>query len=191
MAIDRIRIIKWESPASGGTETDFEPTEIDPHEDYADVRGVALQSATSDDDHVVFSRDDDGNMTFQDEANVTPLTLSDLVAGTGGLTADAHKTLRQLIHFIADGPAEGFATGAYREVTGTIFPTAVIWWESSGKLKKIVERLLTWTGVNVTTDKWKVYDTDGSTVLWTITDTVSYSGIFETSRTRAIVSGDA
>lgn len=104
---------------------------------------------------------------------------------------DEHKVLRQLIHFIEDGPAEGFASGAYREVTGTSFPTAIVWWETSSKLKKIVERLLTWTGVNLTTDKWKVYDTDGSTVLWTVTDAVSYSGVFESNRTRTITSGDA
>lgn len=106
---------------------------------------------------------------------------------------DTHKTLRQLIHFISEGPAEGFASGAYREQlpSGDIFPTSVIWYTDSGKTDKIVERLITWTGVNVTQDKWKIYDTDGSTVLWTITDAISYSGIVETNRTRTITSGDA
>lgn len=111
--------------------------------------------------------------------------------GGSGISEAQHRVLRQLIHFIEDGPAEGFASGAYREVTGTVFPTALVWWESSSKIKKIVERLITWTGVNVTTDKWKVYDIDGSTVLWTVTDTINYSGLFETDRTRVIVSGDA
>jgi len=109
----------------------------------------------------------------------------DLRSGTG-ITAEQHKVLRQLIHFIDDGPAEGFASGAYKETTGTVFPTAEIWYESSSKAKKIVERLMTWTGANLTTDVWKIYDTDGSTVLWTVTDTVNYSGIFETDRTRVI-----
>ena len=119
-------------------------------------------------------------------------SVKSLTAGaTSGITADQHKVLRQLIHFIEDGPAEGFASGAYREITGTTFPTAIIWYTDSGKTHKIVERLLTWTGINLTTDKWKVYDTDGSTVLWTISDAISYSGIFETSRTRTITSGDA
>lgn len=118
-------------------------------------------------------------------------TLSQILASATGITEAAHRTLRTLIHFIDDGPADGFATGAYKEITGTVFPTALVWWESSAKLKKIVERLVTWTGAFPTTDKWKVYSTDGSTVLWTVTDTISYSGAFETSRTRAIVSGDA
>jgi len=103
-----------------------------------------------------------------------------------GITADQHKVLRQLIHFIDDGPAEGFASGAYKETTGTVFPTAAVWWESSSKLKKIVSLDVTWTGVNPTTEVWKMYGTDGSTVLATVTDTVVYSGIFETSRTRSI-----
>ena len=109
------------------------------------------------------------------------------LTGTG-LSEAQHRTLRQLIHFIEEGPAEGFATGAYKETTPAgPFPTSEIWWESSGKSKKIVELTTTWTGVLPTTEEWKMYDTDGSTVLVTVTDTVSYSGVFETSRTRAIV----
>lgn len=104
----------------------------------------------------------------------------------GGISEAQHKALRQLIHFIDDGPAEGFTSGAYREVAGTVFPTAIVWWESSSKLKKIVERLMTWTGSKLTTDQWKIYDTDGSTVLATVTDAINYSGAFETNRTRTI-----
>lgn len=106
----------------------------------------------------------------------------------GGISEAQHRTLRQLIHFIEEGPAGGFASGAYKETlpSGSPFPTSVIWWESSSKLKKIVERSITWTGANPTTDQWEVYDTDGSTVLATVTDTISYSGPFETTRSRVI-----
>ena len=109
----------------------------------------------------------------------------------GGISADQHKTLRQLIHFIDDGPAEGFTSGAYKETlsSGSLFPTSIIWWESSSKINKIVEHLLTWTGINVTTSQWKIYDTDGSTVLWIVTDSISYSGIVEITRTRTIAAG--
>ena len=102
-----------------------------------------------------------------------------------------HKTLRQLIHFINEGPTEGFASGAFKDTTGTAFPTAIVWYTDSGKTDKIVERLITWSGTKVTVDKWKIYDTDGSTVLWTVSDAISYSGVFETDRTRTITSGDA
>jgi len=38
----------------------------------------------------------------------------------------------------------------------------------------------------INTSEWKMYDTDGSTVLATVTDTFSYSGIFSTGQTRTI-----
>jgi hypothetical protein len=115
----------------------------------------------------------------------SPITWVLISAGPG-LSEATHSALRQLIHFIDNGPAEGFASGAYREMTGTVFPTAIIWYDkaTSGK-KKIVEKLITWTGVNPTTIVWKMYNAS-ETLLVTITDTVTYSGVFETSRTRAI-----
>ena len=106
------------------------------------------------------------------------------------LTANSHKSLRQLIHFIDDGPAEGFATGAYRETlpSNNPFPTSFIWWESAAKIKKILEKTYTYNA-NKTVNQidWKMYDTDGTTVLVTVTDTITYLGIFEVSRTRSII----
>jgi len=110
-----------------------------------------------------------------------------LIAGGSGITAEQHKTLRQLIHFIDDGPAEGFTSGAYKETTPSgPFPTLEVWWESSAKLKKITQLATTWTGAFISQEQWKVYDTDGSTCLATVTDAITYSGVFESSRTRTI-----
>jgi hypothetical protein len=104
-----------------------------------------------------------------------------------GVSEAQHKTLRQLIHFVDDGPAEGFASGAYKETTPAgPFPTLEVWWESAAKLKKIVQLATTWTGPNITQEQWKVFDVDGSTCLATVTDSISYSGAFEASRTRTI-----
>lgn len=115
------------------------------------------------------------------------LATDEIIYASGSLTPTQHQILRQLIHFINDGPAGGFASGAYKETTPTgPFPTSEIWWESSAKLKKIVSLDTTWTGVKITQEVWKVYDTDGVTVLQTITDAISYSGVFESSRTRTI-----
>ena len=143
---------------------------------------VALNEESTDPTTAGAFRYVSGSFRFLDSTGVF-----DPRAGSG-LTENAHKTLRQLIHFIEEGPAEGFASGAYREQlpSASVFPTSVIWWESSSKLKKIVERTITWTGANPTTDEWKIYDTDGSTALVTISDSISYSGIFETTRTRTI-----
>jgi len=110
----------------------------------------------------------------------------DGAVSAGGLTEGAHRVLRQMIHFIDNGPAEGFASGAYRETTGAVFPTAIIWYTDSGKTDKIVEKNITWVGVNPTVIEWKIYDDDGSTLLATVSDAITYSGIFETSRTRTI-----
>ncbi len=114
------------------------------------------------------------------------------VIGAGGsLTESQHKTLRQLVH-LADGvggPMEGFASGAYRETLplGNPFPTSIIWWESSAQLKKLVEKEITRNGnQDPITIIWKVYDTDGTTILATLTDTITYDGPFETTRTRTI-----
>lgn len=108
-----------------------------------------------------------------------------------GVSAAQHRTLRQLVH-LADGggPFEGFTTGAYQEIlpSANPFPTSIIWWTSVAKTHKIVELALTYNvNKTVATQQWKAYDTDGSTVLATVTDTWAYSGVFPTSRTRAIV----
>lgn len=106
--------------------------------------------------------------------------------GNEVFTSEAHKALRQLIHFIDNGPAEGFASGSYREITGGVFPTAITWYNSSGgSKKKIVEKLISWTGVLPTIITWKSYDIDEN-LLVTITDTITYSGVFEINRTRTI-----
>lgn len=115
----------------------------------------------------------------------------DFRSGSGGITEAQHKVIRQLIHFIDDGPAEGFTTGAYKEVLGGVFPTSIIWWESSSKLKKIVEKIITRSGggatpVTPTPIVWKIYDSDGSTVLAEVSDAITYSSVFEVSRIRAI-----
>jgi len=118
--------------------------------------------------------------------------LTDYSISTGELTIDEHKVLRQLIHLTdgVGGPMEGFTSGAYREITptGNPFPTAVIWYDDATKTKKIVEKALTYNAnKTINTLQWKVYDTDGVTVLATVTDTMAYSSVFETSRTRTIV----
>lgn len=110
--------------------------------------------------------------------------------GGSGITETQHRTLRQLIHLAEEGgPFEGFASGAYQETLPSAdpFPTSIIWWTDNTKVDKIVEETITYNAnKTINTDEWKVYDVDGSTVLATVTDTMTYSGVFETSRTRTI-----
>lgn len=117
---------------------------------------------------------------------VRDATNTSWVAADAGWTPTAHEALRQLIHFIDGGPAEGFASGAYREITGTLLPSAIIWYDQAGAgKKKIVSKEIAYSGVFPTTITWKMYDA-AETLLVTVTDTLSYSGAFETSRTRTI-----
>lgn len=189
---DRVQLRKNESAAGGGDAADDDlgfPALLNPNEDAPEVQGLFLQPPSPSvvrDKLVWITRDGSGNLLFRDVADGTERTLSDLVAGAGGLTILGHRTLRQLIHFIDNGPAEGFASGAYREIAGTVFPSAIIWWDTSSKVNKIVEKTISYTSSLPTTIVWKMYDTDGSTVLATVTDAINYSGVFETNRTRTI-----
>ncbi len=102
---------------------------------------------------------------------------------------ESHDTLRKLIHLADRGPFEGFASGAYKETLPVAdpFPTSIVWYSNSGKTQKIVEKTIAYDlSKNPTTITWEAYESDGITVIATVTDTVSYSGVFETSRTRAI-----
>ena len=187
MAIDRVQPLKLESPASGGTEEDLFPTSTDRNEDYLDSRGLAVQDGSSNDETTVIDRS--GNdMRFTDGNNVSPVTLTQLLESAGGgITTAQHKALKDLIHFLDDGPGDGWASGSFKETlpSANPFPTSEVWWTSPGKTAKIVSLDIT-RNANQTPaiEVWKIYDTDGSTVLVTITDTMSYSGIFETTRTR-------
>ncbi len=97
-----------------------------------------------------------------------------------------HEKLRQLIHFIDEGPGHGFLTGAFKQVVGGLFYTNIVWWESAAMLKKIVEKIVDRSDVvfppSVT---WNMYDESGA-IVQTITDTITYLNAAETSRTRTI-----
>jgi hypothetical protein len=149
----------------------------------ATLREAASGFVATDVGKLARQTDDDSLWMLTEDDPVTWIAVG---GGGTGISAEAHKVLRQLIHFIDNGPAEGFASGAYREITGTTFPTAVVWYTDAGvSKKKIVEKLITWTGSLPTTITWKVYDAS-EVLLATVTDTITYAGVFEISRTRAI-----
>lgn len=109
--------------------------------------------------------------------------------GGGGITPFEHETLRQLIHFIDEGPGDGFASGAFKEIlpSGSPFPTSVTWYLDVGKTKKLVEKFVTYTNTAFpTTIHWNMYDFDGVTIVHTVIDTITYDTAFEATRTRAI-----
>lgn len=111
------------------------------------------------------------------------------LSSSSGISSSDHQTLRQLIHFIDDGPAFGFPNGCYKEVlpAGDPFPTLEIWWESPAKLKKIVQLEVTRSvGQLPLVEAWKMFGTNGTTVIEQVTDTITYSGVFELFRSRSL-----
>jgi hypothetical protein len=109
--------------------------------------------------------------------------------GGGGLTPDEHETLRQLIHFIDEGPGHGFAATAYKIVlpTGNPFPTSMTWYLDAGLTIKLVDKLITYNAMKFPIVlEWRMYDTDGVTIIHTVTDTITYSSAFESTRTRMV-----
>lgn len=44
---DKIKPLKFENPGTGGIETDYLPTEADPTEDYAAIKGIAFENSDS------------------------------------------------------------------------------------------------------------------------------------------------
>lgn len=109
--------------------------------------------------------------------------------GGGGSLEPAHKTLRDLIHFIDEGPGDGFASGAFKEVlpSGSPFPTSIIWYLDVAKTKKLVEKFVTYNASHFPiTIQWNMYDFDGVTLIHTVTDAITYNTAFEATRVRTI-----
>jgi hypothetical protein len=126
---------------------------------------------------------------LRNDVDVAFHQIEDEIDNVLGLTGPAHASIRQLIHLANGGPMEGFTSGAYLEYLpgGDPFPTSATWWDSPTKTKKIVEQVVTYNpNKTVATETWRCFDTDGVTVLATLVDTISYSGVFESSRVRTI-----
>lgn len=75
--------------------------------------------------------------------------------------------------------------GLYREITGGVFPTAITWYTNAGKGTKVKEISITRDGNQLpTVIVWRFYD--AGVLARTYTDTITYSGVTETSRTRVV-----
>lgn len=110
----------------------------------------------------------------------------DAGSGSGDLIND-HPKLRQLIHFIDDGPADGFDSGSYKVIIGQPFPTIIIWYEDITETKKIFEKIIDYNNDQLPiTVTYKMYDEDGVSILHTVIDNIVYNGVLESSRLRTI-----
>jgi len=153
--VDRIRPLKFEDPASGGTQTDDFPTGTNPNEDFVDARGLTIQNDSSDDESVIVSRDASDNLTFQDGVVSGVKTLTDLLATGTGMTEATHQALNTLLHDLDKD--------YYEETTyagGSV--TYIITWTTAGKTLKVREYQYTYSGVKVDTETIIQYDGAGA-----------------------------
>jgi hypothetical protein len=107
-------------------------------------------------------------------------------AAGSGITASQHKALLDLIHLF-NGPADGWPSGAEEEITTPgPFPDVATWYKSSGRVNnKIVDQTVTYNGnKTIATEVWRLYAADGFTVLVTLTDTHTYTGIYHQKTVR-------
>jgi len=173
--VDRVRPLKYESPGTGGTQTDDIATSNNPNQDYPDVRGIAIQNDSSNDETVIVSRDASSNMTFQDGVVAGVKTLTELLAGGGGLTEESHRILDTLIHELSEDNYEEYTRVANKVTNVTV-------WETSSKLKKIREEQYTYSGNQVTQEVDIQYDSAG-VEKERLTITYAYTGSLVTSAT--------
>ena len=105
------------------------------------------------------------------------------------INSESHARLVQLIHLSDnDGPFEGFS-GAVKDTDVGVFSTGSIWYTDSSKTIKLLDKTITRSGILPTKVVWNSYFKTGSIILTTAIDEISYSGIFEQSRTRSIIDG--
>jgi len=99
----------------------------------------------------------------------------------------SHAGMRQMIHLAADGPYESFGPTAVCDTGPPPFPTASIWYTDPTRTAKIIETFVTYNpNKTIATVLNHVYDEDGLTIISSSLDSITYSGVFETTRTRTI-----
>lgn len=183
--VDRVRAYKMERPLEGGTQNDENFTEVDVGQDYLDCNGVTLQvsgATTTTADSVVFVNRVATAMQFTDGPSGS-LALGQLLTSVSGKPG-SHNTTPDIIHWLSDGPGDGFPSGSTRRVVlvGSL-PQSETWYTSSALTTKLYSIAYTYTGLLCTTRVQTLYA--NNVAVRTVTDTISYAqGIFAPIITR-------
>lgn len=75
MAVDKVKSLKIENPATGGTNTDPYPTEVNPSQDYLATKGIAFENL---DTVLVDKTSGTGEIQFTDLVETSPKTVRQL-----------------------------------------------------------------------------------------------------------------
>jgi len=169
---ERVQVMKQESTALGGDDADSGPGltyPIDPFEDVIEAAGYEVQEPDgSVRDNVVMISRSSSKMTFKDTENPTPVTLTDLLVGSGGLTyteflLDSEPTKET-------GATDCTYTPTY--ATGKI--TKEEWFRNDATLIKSID--YTYASGKVSTEVRKVFAANGTAILAQVTWSYSYTG---------------
>lgn len=191
--VQRVRPLKIESLAEGGGQDDSVsgPTETTVGEDYLDAAGLCVQALGANrntaDALVRMERTTAGALHFVDTVanGTTGLDLAQLVSSVSG-SANAFNALAD-IRLWLDGPGDGFASGAVRTRIGTGPASGgYIWYKSANSTARLFDCTINYpTGSPLPSSKvYRLYASDGTTVVRTVTDTLTWSGPILTQKTR-------
>lgn len=184
---DRVRAFKIETPAEGGTQSDDGMTEVDIGQDYLDCLGVTMQLpgaiARTSDAAVSVDRAADSSLRFTDVPSGV-LKMTQMLTSASGKPG-SHNAVADVVHWLHDGPGDGFASGARCVVTGSgIMPSKVTWYASSAVgAPKLYEVTITYQGVLPATKTMVLYV--AGVAVRTVTDTYTFpNGPFYPQRDR-------
>lgn len=183
MALDAVRPLCLESPSSGGSQLDTSPTEVDPTQDAITAAGLFVNGPTTNGkvDKTVLVDRTNGSLRFTDQG--VSRVLGELVSASAGQTT-SHAGLLDIIHFLADGPGDGWPSGIFcQEQYSGLLLTRSTWYTNSAMTTPIVQRTYTYNGLQIATDTMTLYNAAGAAVR-VCQDTYSYTGIQRTGRTR-------
>jgi hypothetical protein len=120
--MDKVKPLKIENSANGGTEVDPFPTEADPSEDYLAARGIAFE----DNDNRVIDTDGSGNLRFKDFTEAAYIELWKLrraiyeifnPSGSDLISTNSEDAIKEVRNKVITSASPGFSFGRSGVVT--------------------------------------------------------------------------
>jgi hypothetical protein len=194
---DRIRALKVESVAEGGSSDDAANgiCEVDIGQDFIDCAGVCVQrlgaNTQTADALVRVQRTTAGALHFTDTVanGATGLDLSQLLTSATG-AAGAFNALQD-IRLWVDGPGDGFASGATKAtayVANSPLVASETWYTSAAQTTPLFAVAYTYPANSALPSAitYRLYPGFGTTPLRTMVDTLTYAANspLETGRSR-------
>ncbi|RYF12806.1 MAG: hypothetical protein EOO40_00300 [Deltaproteobacteria bacterium] len=190
---DRVRPMKLESPAEGGSDIDNCLTELNVGQDYLDAAGLCVQKVGANtltaDALVRCERTSADALHFVDKVanGTTGLDLSQLLSSVSG-SAGAFNALQD-IRLWVPGPGDGFATGAVQVVAYVALSPLVAsetWYTNAAMTVPLYSCTYTYAANSPLPSSLTYRLYKAGTLVRTAVDTLTYAANspLETSRTR-------